>query len=349
VTMTLQSINWRMSLVEKVSAYKRLRVPCLRSYLLIISRSQRLLLPVRMFFLASKSSTKSRANVQSRANVHPFHLIETPSVKSLAIVKQPKVVLSLASDGSTKITPSLLASDVSTKITPSLYVPVEPPHPRPPSNLAEETGGAIQFLELEVNVQNDSAFAFQSDRITSTGHVTVKGGGQNVKLDGHSQWTIIAHDDFENPLPLLNETDDPMIWNDTRTQRCGRADTMLGGYCNFAAVVVSKTYQLPPHSFVQLTARFHFIDRWLGESGLLMLDGNTLWSQSHFHCKKIYLEYCKGIHVCGDEKYSDAMSNFIQVTIPHTQNLLQVAFSSTLVEDACTASWGIDDVIISVL
>jgi len=81
----------------------------------------------------------------------------------------------------------------------------------------------------------------------------------------------------------------------------------------------------------------------------MLIDGVTAWSRSHFHCKKVYLEYCHGIDVCGDEKYADQLSQSISVSLPHNNSVVQVSFGSTLEEDPCLVSWGVDDVVISVL
>jgi len=188
--------------------------------------------------------------------------------------------------------------------------------------------------------------------ITSKGNLIVKGLGKNLVLNGHPFWTLIAHEDFETPLPQLTEEmkEDIFNWNDTRTDHCGNIhDTFLGGYCNFAGDLVSKAYMLPQHSYVHLTARYHFIDRWLGESAYMLVDGVTVWTKSHMHCKKVYLEYCRGLNICGDEKYSDTLSHLVDITIPHNNSIVEVAFGSSLEEDPCVASWGVDDIVISVL
>jgi len=219
-------------------------------------------------------------------------------------------------------------------------------------NVAAESKLRLDFfgssvLELLKSSQTTKLLTeMHTHAMLSTGNLILK--SRNLMLNTHPVWAIVAHDDFETPLSV-SEIEDPFQWNDTRTERCGGLDTMFGGYCNFANTIVSRAFMLPRHSTLRVTARFHFIDRWLGESGFMLVDGKLVWSKSHFHCKKVYLEYCHGINVCGDEKYADTLSQVVEVSIPHNKTHVQVSFGSTLEEDPCLVSWGVDDLVISIL
>jgi len=45
---------------------------------------------------------------------------------------------------------------------------------------------------------------------------------------------------------------------------------MLGGYCLFSYGEVTKTFGgLPNHSLIRITANYHYIDAWAGETGFM--------------------------------------------------------------------------------
>lgn len=46
----------------------------------------------------------------------------------------------------------------------------------------------------------------------------------------------------------------------------------------------------------------------------------------------------------GDNKYSDKLSQYVRITVPHTSDTLSLTFGSSLQVGPCTASWAIDDV-----
>lgn len=56
-----------------------------------------------------------------------------------------------------------------------------------------------------------------------------------------------------------------------------------------------------------------------------------------------------GINVCGSQT-PDQLNQYYEVTLPHEDSSMFLEFSATLVtKDACTASWGIDNVSIYIL
>jgi len=45
---------------------------------------------------------------------------------------------------------------------------------------------------------------------------------------------------------------------------------MLGGFGKFSGGEVRKTFnRIPTHKKIRITANFHFIDAWVGESGFM--------------------------------------------------------------------------------
>lgn len=135
--------------------------------------------------------------------------------------------------------------------------------------------------------------------------------------------SLVHFDDFETGATG---------WSDETRQVCG-GNIVLGGYCKFAETEVlstplsvracllepvctlqththtqaERTFVLPPHDFVRVTANFHFIDgvcpvklgrlpkvsahfsthraaQWKGEEGFLKLDQTIVWTESHLLC-----------------------------------------------------------------
>jgi len=147
------------------------------------------------------------------------------------------------------------------------------------------------------------------------------------------QWTLKSHDDFESEASLDG-------WSDKRTNRCKGKNTHLGGHCNFSFNEVSKVYKnLTKHVNLRVNAAYHMFDSWEGETGYMKIDGEIVWTKQGTHSEK-------GVNICGGD-YNDPAYNIpIDVTVPHDKAEVKVSFGSTLDEDACNESFGIDDVMI---
>ncbi len=174
-------------------------------------------------------------------------------------------------------------------------------------------------------------------------------GGGTLTLSNAQQWALVHHDDFSTNAEGWFISKDGVFSNENvndKRQGCnGNPDLHLGGYCAFSGIEVSKTFNnLPAHSFVQITARVHFFDYWRGEYAFAKVNNNVVWQQSHAFCSKPFVQFCKGVDSCGDNKYSDKLSQLVKIAIPHTGSSITVSFGSSLHVDACTASWAVDDV-----
>lgn len=174
------------------------------------------------------------------------------------------------------------------------------------------------------------------------------GAGGTLMLNDAQQWALFSHDDFQDSSDgwalSVNGTQRESVAD--KRQGCnGNPDLHLGGYCAFSSHEVTRLYKdLPPHNTVQITARMHFFDLWRGEYAFAKVDGNMLWQQSHSFCPKPFSEFCKGIDSCGDNKYSDKLSQVIRLVINHKEPTLKLSFGSSLEVAPCVASWAIDDV-----
>jgi hypothetical protein len=169
-----------------------------------------------------------------------------------------------------------------------------------------------------------------------------------VLSGGVPQWSLVHLDTFEKSAAG---------WSDTTRQTLAGAitdkslDVFLGGYCKFGDTQVSKRFEgLPSHSAVRVQARVHFFDKWDGEVLFLKVGQRAVWSEPHFHCGSlVFSSRCRGINVAGDSAFPDRLSRHIDVIVPHIGDTLRLTFGSTLAKNPCVASWGIDDVSISVL
>lgn len=153
-------------------------------------------------------------------------------------------------------------------------------------------------------------------------------------LGGVRQWRLAQSDDFSG-------------WSRLEVSRCAGV-TMLGGYCKFSRGEVNKTFAaLPAHDQLRVVARFHFIDRWVGEAGYLKLnigEGGepvVVWSEQHSQ-----EEATNGISLCGHERTPEGKFSVpIDVVVPHRKAAVQLFFGSTMDDsDPCDESWGVSGV-----
>nr|PVC49986.1 hypothetical protein MACL_00002648 [Theileria orientalis] len=168
--------------------------------------------------------------------------------------------------------------------------------------------------------------------------------GGDLIVQGVAQFRMIWREDFSEAKG----------WNGT-VEKIGVSSCsgvqMLGGFNVFSRGHVQKTFiELPSHKELRIRANFHFIDRWVGETGFMKLsmsDGlmEYVWTDRHFHQEK------SNINICGDETGDDKFSVPIDVTIQHDSERFTIrkckaiktnlVFGSTLIGDASKQSWGV--------
>ncbi len=166
---------------------------------------------------------------------------------------------------------------------------------------------------------------------------TVSMRGTSFILEGVRQWGLVHHDDFESESSLNG-------WSDKRTSRCPNSkNTFLGGHCNFSYNEVTKVFKnLPAHEKIKVNAAFHMLDSWDGEFAYMKIDDEKVWTKSGQHSKD------KGINICGGDFNDPAFNIPIDVSVPHRNSEVKITFGSTLDEEPCNESFGIDDVMIYV-
>jgi hypothetical protein len=163
---------------------------------------------------------------------------------------------------------------------------------------------------------------------------------EDVVLGGVKQWRLVRHDSFDEAVEG---------WSLLETSSClGSRDRHLGGHCKIAHGRVSKRFEnLPPHSQVRVTGRYHFIDDWQGETAFLQLGDEFVWSDRAQRAAP-----GQGLQMCGSAKYPETrMSLPVDVVQSHSASFLEVSFGShglDPAQDPCERSFGVDDVMVYV-
>lgn len=162
-------------------------------------------------------------------------------------------------------------------------------------------------------------------------------GGLAVR--GVQQWHLVHSEDFSGPQAPG--------WTRPVVSHCAGL-SMLGGYCKFSSGEVNKTFfGLPPHSMLRVVASYHFIDRWVGESGYMKLNIGqddcpvVVWSEQHAQ-----QESKNGISLCGQNAVPEGkFAASVDVTVQHHAESVAIAFGSTMdASDPCDESWGVSSV-----
>lgn len=162
--------------------------------------------------------------------------------------------------------------------------------------------------------------------------VDVSGG---VVVRGVRQWAMVTAEDFSMT---------GAGWSRPEVTMCGGV-SMLGGFCKFSGGEVNKTFTgLPPHKQLRIVATYHFIDRWIGESGYMKLnigrDGSpvVVWTEQHAQQESEH-----GLSLCGQAGTPEGkFAVSVDVTVPHEADSVQVSFGTTMDDsDACDESWGV--------
>lgn len=157
----------------------------------------------------------------------------------------------------------------------------------------------------------------------------------NLIQHGQKQWSMVAHEDFEQT---------PQGWSFLETSSVG-GNKFLGGHCKTAGTTVTKKFSnLPEHTSLRVSARYHFIDSWEGESSFLKVDDKYAWMDSND-----VRNAPQGINIAGNESPERKFGTPVDVIVPHTASSVLLAFGSNLDQDACDESFGIDDVSVHVL
>lgn len=157
------------------------------------------------------------------------------------------------------------------------------------------------------------------------------------------QWQLVYMEDFS-----LNDGKFVCEEGKYTVETCGSGLFMLGGPKSLSSQTVKKTYQnLPSHDRITIKATFHFIDQWGGETGFMKMSVGKngkleyVWTETYDES-----DYTHTVDVCGSEVGEGRFSAPIEVSMPHTADVVTVAFGSTLslAPDASPGHYGVSSV-----
>jgi len=164
------------------------------------------------------------------------------------------------------------------------------------------------------------------------------------------QWLITHIDTFSNGTDGWDSENGPAL----ETSVCGGL-SMIGGPCKTSHHVITKTYELPKHAQIQVTARVHFLDNWDDDTAFMKLSTAggevTAWTEQYTWCPQFFTMMCaKGNSACGKEEYPDRLSKLVSVTLPHQEPTLTIKFGTNIPEivPPCEVSYGVSSVMIEV-
>lgn len=166
--------------------------------------------------------------------------------------------------------------------------------------IGDTKGGGLTWeqkylaLLLHTEILN---FNTDSLSVTAKSPVSIKGTLNigSFSIGGNKDWFFWAVDTFDSG---------GQPWTVADTSTCGASsDIFLGGHCKFGGRTTTerKFENLPSHSAIQITARVHFFDKWLGEAVVMKLDGTTSWSRQYKWCTEVLTAQCSkhGVDTCG--------------------------------------------------
>jgi hypothetical protein len=144
------------------------------------------------------------------------------------------------------------------------------------------------------------------------------------------QWKLVKMEDFSlNTGDFISDTPED---GELTTTKCQEGLFMLGGWKVLSKQLVRKTYQnLPKHDRLQIKGVFHFLDAWGGETAFLQLsigkNGNMeyVWTETYD-----VSDYTNTVNVCGDDVGEGRFSVPIEISLPHSADVITLAFGSTL-------------------
>ena len=192
----------------------------------------------------------------------------------------------------------------------------------------------VDDITIDRIIPTNGVLKIQGDvvvhKIANEDETQTSSSSSSAEQTSFLQWEEYSVSTFEDSF---------QFWDRQDLSSCFEGgDQFLGGHCNFAGDEVSRTYVLPKHSSLRITAAYHMLDGWNGELGYMKIDGYMAWKHKS-------TSHSKGINICGGED-SDRINIPIDVDIPHTAGNVTLTFGSELEVDPCVASFGIDDVVV---
>ena len=155
------------------------------------------------------------------------------------------------------------------------------------------------------------------------------------------QWKLIVNENYWQ---------EPSGWTVNSISTCGGVN-MLGGYAILAGQENSKQFRdIPPHKKLRITATFHFIDAWTGETAYMKVNIGRERSFEYVWTERYdSTQATKSINICGAHYGEGKFSSPIDITLPHVEDNVSILFGATLDQDPQTESYGISNLNIYVM
>lgn len=182
--------------------------------------------------------------------------------------------------------------------------------------------------EKSENISYSRMIVAPKGKLSTNGKIQSLQDGK-VTVQNENQWKMVVEEDFTKGTveEWVRETGQDMnISVNDQVSTCakfphGDSDYFLGAFSN---VRVKKTFALPFHEQVRITARVHFLDMWEGEIMYLKTDNGLKWSRAHKWCKEFPEKKCQPTSVietgaldsCGDPNFSDTLSVPVDISFP---------------------------------
>ena len=170
---------------------------------------------------------------------------------------------------------------------------------------------------------------------------------KNIQFDGEllynniPQWRLVINENFWSP---------PTGWSLNEISTCGGV-YLLGGYAILSRGSLQKEFKnLPSHTILRMTADFHYIDSWTGETAYAQLNigpnkqNEYVWTDRYDSTMAV-----NSINVCGARCGEGKFTTPIDITTLHTDDSILVTFGSSADQDPADQSWGISNLSIYVL
>lgn len=212
-----------------------------------------------------------------------------------------------------------------------------------------------QYLSVQDNMM------FAHTKLLATGGLAT---ADNIAVGNVVQWALVTSEDFADGA--LGWGESCLLACSTSTHKsnanclsgsitpCGGI-RMLGGYEMFSVGQVSKRYPgLRSHSEIRITGNFHFIDDWEGETAFMMTGSfnkgvncsSVQYSWTHSYDSR---EVSSAVNVCGGKTGEGRFAVPFDVSIPHSEDSLDLVFGTTLAgkgkfDSASSAFWGVSGI-----
>ena len=170
---------------------------------------------------------------------------------------------------------------------------------------------------------------------------------KNIQFDGEllynniPQWRLVINENFWSP---------PTGWSLNEISTCGGV-YLLGGYAILSRGSLQKEFKnLPTHTILRMTADFHYIDSWTGETAYAQLNigpnkqNQYVWTDRYDSTMAV-----NSINVCGARCGEGKFTTAIDITTLHTDDSILVTFGTSADQDPADQSWGISNLSIYVL